>query len=95
MRDSLAFAAELAARMGTFTFYRPKSGEHFDPAIHEADTASQSEITDEELPEPNIKMRKQTIACAVMFAVRRTMPGRDREGRYSKAKVVLRTPYVQ
>ena len=92
---SLQFTAELKARTGVFTFYWQKSGEHFDPSICEVDTVCQSGISDEELPNTNIAMRKQTVVCTTMLAVRRVMSGKDREGHYAKAMVVLRTPYVK
>jgi hypothetical protein len=86
---SLCLAAELEARKGTFSFFWPRSGEQFDPKIH-------NDEADDPTPERNRdkgRGRKKLIAFTLMPGVVRMME--NKELVYAKATVIVIQPNEQ
>lgn len=89
--DSLFLAAELEARMGTFSFFWPIPGEQFNPQLHidEADDSNDERAND------NRARQNQPITFTLMFGVTRTMGNDDVPLVYAKATVITMQPDVK
>jgi hypothetical protein len=83
---SLRFAAELEARKGTFSFFWPRSGAHFDPNLHN-DEADDSTL---EGNKNKGRSRNKQIAFTLMPGVVGTMD--NKELPYAKATVITTQP---
>jgi hypothetical protein len=83
---SLCLAAELEARKGTFSFFWPKSGDKFDPSIHndETDDFTSAKNKDEGGD------RNKLVAFTLMPGVVRMMD--NKELPYAKATVIVTQP---
>jgi hypothetical protein len=86
---SLRLAAELEARKGTFSFFWPGSGTHFDPNLH-------NDEADDSTPETNKNKgcsRDKLVAFTLMPGVVGTMD--NKELPYAKATVITTQPNEQ
>jgi hypothetical protein len=83
---SLCLASELEARKGTFSFFWPRSGEQFNPSIH-------NDEADDSTPEENKNKGhgwSKLVAFTLMPGVVRMMD--NKELMYAKATVIVTKP---